>query len=93
MSKKRRRFTPQFKARVVREAVRERVKATATGHELHPSQVGIWKRQLLEAVPEVFAGGQGRKLIKEYEPKVRELHTKIGELTVERDFFRCGLGR
>lgn len=36
---------------------------------------------------EVFAGGQNRKLIKEYEAKVRELHTDIGELTVEQDFF------
>ena len=72
---------------------RESVKATATRHELHSNQVGIWKRQLLEAAPEVFAGGQHRKLIKEYEPKVRELHTKIGELTVEQDYFRRGLGR
>lgn len=38
-------------------------------------------------MPEVFAGGQGRKLIRECEAKVRELHTKIGELTVERVFF------
>ena len=95
MARKRRRFTPQFKARVALEAVREResVKAIATRHELHPNQVGTWKRQLLEAVPEVFAGGQDRRLVKEYEAKVRDLHTKIGELTVERDFFRRGLGR
>ena len=95
MAGKRRRFTSQFKARVALEALREResVKAIATRHELHPNQVGTWKRQLLEAVPEVFAGGQDRKLAREYEAKIRELHAKIGELTVERDFFRRGLGR
>ena len=43
--------------------------------------------------PEVFAGGAGRKLAKEHEAKVRDLHAKIGELTVERDFFRRGLKR
>ena len=90
MARKRRRFTPQFKVRVALEALREResVKAIATRHELHPNQVGTWKRLLLEAVPKMFAGGQDRKRIQQYEAKVRELHTKIGELTVERDFFR-----
>ena len=29
----------------------------------------------------------------EHEAKVRELHAKIGELTVERDFFLRGLAR
>lgn len=89
MARKRRRFTPRFKARMALEALREResVKAIETRHELHPSRVGIWKRQLLKAVPKVFADGQDRKLIKECEARVRELHTKTAELTVERDFF------
>ena len=89
MAGKRRRFTPEFKARVALEALRERdsVQAIARRHELHPNQVSTWKRQLLEGLPEVFAGGAGRKLAKEHEAKVRDLHAKIGELTVERDFF------
>ncbi|WP_420634259.1 IS3 family transposase [Candidatus Palauibacter sp.] len=92
MAGKRRRFTPEFKARVALEALREHdsVQAIARRHELHPNQVSTWKRQLLEGLPEVFAGGAGRKLAKEHEAKVRELHAKIGELTVERDFFRRG---
>ncbi|WP_419167033.1 IS3 family transposase [Candidatus Palauibacter sp.] len=92
MAGKRRRFTPEFKARVALEALRERdsVQAIARRHELHPNQVSTWKRQLLEGLPEVFAGGAGRKLAKEHEAKVRELYAKIGELTVERDFFRRG---
>ena len=45
------------------EALRERdsVQAIAARHELHPNQVTTWKRQLLEGLPEVFAGGAGRK--------------------------------
>ena len=90
MARKRRRFTPEFKARVALEALRERdsVQAIARRHELHPNQVSNWKRQLLDTAPEVFAGGGRRKLAEEHEAKVRELHAKIGELTVERDFFR-----
>ena len=41
----------------------------------------------------VFAGGAGRKLAKEHEAKIWDLHAKIGEFTVERDFFRRGLKR
>ncbi|WP_419943456.1 IS3 family transposase [Candidatus Palauibacter sp.] len=92
MARKRRRFTPEFKARVALEALRERdsVQAIARRHELHPNQVTTWKRQLLEGLPEVFAGGAGRKAAKEHEARIRDLHAKIGELTVERDFFRRG---
>ena len=95
MARKRRRFTAEFKARVALEALRERdsVQAIATRHELHPNQVSTWKRQLLEGLPDVFAGGAGQKLAKEHEAKIRDLHAKIGELTVERDFFRRGLRR
>ena len=41
MARKRRRFTPEFKARVALEALRERdsPQAIATRHELHPNQV------------------------------------------------------
>ena len=55
-------------------------------HELHPNQVSAWKRQLRDASPEVFARGAARKLARQYETKIHDLHAKIGELTVERDF-------
>ena len=92
MARKRRRFTAEFKARVALEALRERdsVQAIAARRELHPNQVTTWKRQLLEGLPEVFAGGAGRKAALEHEAKIRDLHAKIGELTVERDFFSAG---
>ena len=95
MARKRRRFTAEFKARVALEALRERdsVQAIAVRHEVHPNQVTTWKRQLLEGLPEVFAGREGRKAALEHEAKIRDLHTKIGELTVERDFVRRGLKR
>ena len=88
MARKRRRFTAEFKGRVALEALQERDSV-----QLHPNQVSAWKRQLLDAVPEAFARGGKRKLAKEHEAKVHDLHAKIGELTVERDFFRRGLKR
>ena len=93
MSKKRRRFTAEFKRRVALEALRERdtVQAIAARHEVHPNQVSAWKRRAVEGLAEVFAGSPKRG--SEPESTIRDLHAKIGELTVERDFFLRGLAR
>lgn len=94
MAKKRRRFTKEFKKRVALEALRERdtVQVIAARHGVHPSQVTAWKRQAVDGLEEVFAR-PGSKRAAEHEATIRELHAKIGELTVERDFFLRGLGR
>ena len=47
MARKRRRFTVEFKGRVVLQG---RDSVQAARHELHPNQVSAWKRQLLDAV-------------------------------------------
>ena len=58
-TKRRRRFTADFKKRVALEALRgdRTVQAIAAKHEVHPNQVGTWKRQAIEGLDEVFARG------------------------------------
>ena len=48
-TKRRRRFTADFKKRVALEALRgdRTVQAIAAKHEVHPNQVGTWKRQAI----------------------------------------------
>ena len=86
-TKRRRRFTADFKKRVALEALRgdRTVQAIAAKHEVHPNQVGTWKRQAVEGLDEVFARG-GSPGPSEHEATIRDLHAKIGELTMERDF-------
>ncbi len=94
MATKRRRFTAEFKARVATEALRgdRTIQAIAAKHEVHPNQVSGWKRQAQEGLREVFAGAtNGRQA--DHEAVIHDLHAKIGELTVERDFLSRGLGR
>ena len=87
-TKRRRQYTATFKKRVALEALRgdRTVQAIAAKHEIHPNQVGAWKRQAIDGLEEVFAGGRASR-DSEHEATVRDLHAKIGELTVERDFF------
>ncbi len=64
----------------------------AARHEVHPNQVSTWKRQAVDGLDDIFANGKGSGQ-SEQEATIRNLHAKIGELTVERDFFLRGLER
>ena len=92
--KTRRRFTAEFKARVALEALRgdRTLHEIAAKHKVHPNQVSTWKRQAVEGLGEVFSNGAERDR-RDHEEEVRDLHAKIGELTVERDFLARGLKR
>ena len=91
---KRRRFTAEFKARVALEAFRgdKTIQEIAAKHKVHPKQVSTWKRQAVEGLGEVFSNGVDRAC-RDHEHEVRNLHAKIGELTVERGFLAGGLKR
>ena len=94
MTRKRCGFTADFKKRVALEALRERetVQAITARYEVHPNQVSAWKRQAVEGLEEVFSQ-PGSKRGGEHDATIRDLHAKIGELTVERDFFLRGSAR
>jgi len=90
----RRRFTADFKAKVALEALRgdRTVQEIAARHKVHPNQVSAWKRQAMDGLNEVFSNGAERAG-RDHEYEVHDLHAKIGQLTVERDFLARGLKR
>jgi len=91
---KRRRFTADFKAKVALEALRgdRTIQEIAARHKVHPNQVSAWKRQAVDGLGAVFSG-RAEKAGSEREAEIHELHAKIGQLTVERDFLADGLKR
>ena len=90
----RRRFAGDFKARVALEALRgdKTIQEIAAKHKVHPNQVSAWKRQAVESLSSVFSNGAERDR-QDRQSEIRDLHAKIGELTVERDFLSGGLKR
>jgi transposase-like protein len=90
----RRRFTGDFKARVALEALRgdRTIQEIAAKHKVHPNQVSDWKRHAIEGLSAVFSNGANRER-QDHQAEIRDLHAKIGELTVERDFLSGGLKR
>lgn len=63
-------------------------------YEVAPSQVHVWKKQLLEQGANVFAKND-KKVVSAtavLERKQSKLYEKIGQLTVERDFLKKSWG-
>ena len=89
MNSKRRNHGVQFKAKVALAAVKgDRTKAElASEFEVHPSQITQWKKQLLEALPEVFSRRRQRGQQQQAELTAR-LYQQIGQLKVELDWLK-----
>ncbi len=91
---KRRNFSAAFKAKVALEALRgdQTLAELAGRHKVHPNLITKWKRQASEGMVDVFSGKQGAR-DSSHEVEIKDLHAKIGELTVEKDFLSKAFGR
>ena len=93
MKRKRRNHSPSFKAKVALAAVRgdKTMAKLAEQFDVHPNQIQDWRRKLLDQAGQLFHRGSHSP--EEAEHKVKELHAKIGQLTMERDYLEQGLER
>lgn len=93
MKRKRRNHSASFKAKVALAAIREgkTLVELSAQFDVHQNQIQDWRRKLLDQADQIF--GSGGSSPSESEHKVKDLHAKIGQLTMERDFLEHGLER
>lgn len=89
----RKQHKPEFKARVALEALKgeQTVAELASRFGIHPTMIHQWKKALLDGASDIFQRGRARTEPEVDAAQIKELHAKIGALTVERDFLEQGL--
>ena len=89
MSLKRKRHTAKFKFEVALEAAKgqKTVAELAGEHQLHPSQISQWKRQLLDDGEGLFCTGVSRQE-RDQALLETELYEQIGRLKMELEWLK-----
>jgi transposase len=89
----RKRYSKEFKAKVALAAIKgqKTVNELAGEYGIHVSLINTWKKQALEALPEVFGQGAQREA-EEREAHTDRLYQQIGRLQVEVDWLKKKTG-
>ncbi len=87
MSKTRKNYPANFKAKVALAALREDapISEISSKYGVHATVIHRWKREALAAMEAGFSGKLDVQK-SDHAAEIKELHAKIGQLTVERDF-------
>jgi len=91
MKQSRKKHTLAFKAKVALAALQgdQTIAQLAGRFEVHPSQIHAWKRALVKGAPGLF-GPEQKSPEKAKDVQIDQLYRHIGQLKVERVFWRKG---
>jgi transposase len=86
-------FSASVKAKAVLEAIRGEKTLNEIGlaYGVHPTQLGQWRKQALEGLPDIFANGRSKRH-KNEEVERDRLYQQIGRLQVELDWLKKKIG-
>jgi putative transposase len=89
MTRKRRRFSADFKFKVALEAAKgiKTLNELSSEYGVHPNQISGWKRELLEGGATVFSSKSAR-VLREQEALQTELYEQIGRLQMELEWLK-----
>ena len=87
----RRKFSAEFKTKVVLEALKERhsIEEIARKYEIHPNQISTWKKEFLAKASTVFTSEDdkiGDK--KQQQALLEKLYSQIGKQNIEIDWLK-----
>ena len=89
MSRTRKTFTSEFKAKVALEAIKgyKTTNELAREYQVHPNVISNWKKEVLQSLPEIFNNKRGPGS----EPNselIEQLYCQIGKQQVELDWLK-----
>ena len=89
---KRRTLTTAFKKKVALAALRgdQTIQDLAAHYQVHPNQISTWKKQAIDGLDETFDNKKANRA-RDVDSEVKDLHAKIGELTMVNSFLESGL--
>jgi transposase len=82
----RKRYTPTFKAQVVRELLKEEktLAQVAAEHSVHPTQLVKWRTTALAGLPSLFTRHDSTVALRaDYEARLATLYEEIGRLSTQ----------
>jgi len=88
-TKKRKIHGSEYKAKVGLEAIRgvKTINQIAQEFDVHPVQVGQWKKEIQEQAGKLFDGKRGPKAVNSHSEPER-LYSEIGKLKMELDWLK-----
>lgn len=86
----RKKYSNEIKAKAVLEVLKERKTANeiATPFDVHPTQLSVWKKRLLEGLPQFFAEASTPQGESKEQALTDRLYQQIGQLKVELDWLK-----
>jgi transposase-like protein len=87
------RFTSDFKSKVAIEALKghKTTAELASEFEVHPTQINLWKKQLLDGSKQLFSCKHDKDMESVIQERDR-LYMQIGQLAVELDWLKKKTG-
>lgn len=94
MAAKRRRIEAGVKAKVALAAVRgdRTTSQLVSAFGVHATQIGQWKKRLMEGAPELFSE-ERRREVQDQDALVTELYEQIGRLQMELGWLKKKVAR
>lgn len=82
-------YSAEFKTKVALAAIREEgtLSELASKFRVNANMISKWKKRALESFGDIFSNRRESIQVSN-DQQIKELHAKIGELTVEKDFLQ-----
>ena len=92
MTKTHKTFSPQEKAQVALAAIKSEktMSQIASEFQVHPTQIGLWKKQAMDNLTEIFKDGKKKEKQTEFEHREQldNLYKVIGKRDIELDWLK-----